>query len=129
MKRKLMTITLSLRKYTTKLIGNTIKMQYIGKNYSELNDQGLQFWQTKSFSIITNDIAPGDCSHRVISQNGDRELFERLATPRPAPKVTLRSNWFVQQQQQTIRNEDVATRESRAGTRDETRDVTRAEKA
>ena len=31
--------------------------------------------------------------YRVISHNGDRILFERLSTPRPAPKVTLKSNW------------------------------------
>ena len=35
MKRNLRMITLFLGKYNTKLIGNTIKMQYIGQNYSE----------------------------------------------------------------------------------------------
>ena len=72
----------------------------------------------------------------MISQNGDRVLFERLATPRPGPKVTLKINWLVQQQQQPIRKEDVksnskevSTWESRAGTRDETRDATGVEKA
>ena len=43
---------------------------------------------------------PADCICRVISRNGDRTLFERLSTPRPAPKVTLKSNWHSQQQQQ-----------------------------
>ena len=68
------------------------------------------------------------------SQNGDQLLFERRATPRPAPKVTLKSNWLVQQQQQqeqltlkegvnSISNE-VATWESRAGVRDETKNAT-----
>ena len=66
---------------------------------SRAQDQGLHFWQTKSFAIITYDTVPGDCSYRVISQNGDRVSFERLATPRPAPKVTLKSKWLVQQQQ------------------------------
>ena len=48
---------------------------------SRAQDQGLQFWQTKSFANITYDIVPGDCIHRVISQNGGRVLFGRLATP------------------------------------------------
>ena len=108
--------------------------------FSRAQDQGLQFWQTKSVAIITHDIVPGDCIPRVISQNGDRVLFESLATPRPAPKVTLKSKWLVQQQQQqqqqSICKEDVksnskevATWESRVGTRDETRDATGVEKA
>ena len=63
-------------------------------------DQGLQFWQTKSFAIITHDSVPRDCIHRVISQKRGRVIFEGLATPRTAPKLTLKSNWFVQQQQQ-----------------------------
>ena len=67
---------------------------------SRAQDQGLQFWQTKSFAIITYATMPGDCIDPVISQNGDRVIFERLATPRPAPKVTLKSNWLTQQQQQ-----------------------------
>ena len=57
-------------------------------------------------------------------------MFERLATPRPAPKVTLKSNWLVQQQQ-LIRSEgahstskETATWESRTGTQDETTDAT-----
>ena len=39
---------------------------------SRAQDQGVQFWQTKSFAIITHDIVPGDCIYEVISQNGDR---------------------------------------------------------
>ena len=67
---------------------------------SRAQDQGLQFLQTESFAIITYVTVPGDCIDRVTSQNGDRVIFERLATPRPAPKVTLKSNWRRQQQQQ-----------------------------
>ena len=33
------------------------------------------------------------CIDRVTSQNGDRVLVERLATPRLPPKVTLKSYW------------------------------------
>ena len=63
-------------------------------------DQGLQFWQTKSFVIITYATVPGDCIDRVISQNGHGVIFERLATPMPAPQVMVNSNWHTQQQQQ-----------------------------
>ena len=45
---------------------------------------------------------PAECIYREISQNGNRTLFERLSTPRPAPKVTLKSNWHLQQLQQSI---------------------------
>ena len=67
---------------------------------SRAQDQGLQFWQTKSSAIMTNATVPGDCIDRVIFHNGDRVLFEMLATPRPAPKGALKSNWHTQQQQQ-----------------------------
>ena len=53
----------------------------------------MRLWQTKSFAIITYTTVPGDCIDRVTSQNGDRVLFERLATPRPLPKVTLKGKY------------------------------------
>ena len=43
---------------------------------------------------------PADCIYKVISQNGNRTLFERHSTLRPPPQVTLRSWWHSQQQQQ-----------------------------
>ena len=64
---------------------------FLIKDCSRAQDQGLRFWQTKSFAIITHTTGPGDCIDRVTSQNGNRVLFERLATPRPPPKVTLKS--------------------------------------
>ena len=39
---------------------------------SRAQDQGLRYWQTKSFAIITYATVPGDCIDRVTSQNGDR---------------------------------------------------------
>ena len=36
---------------------------------SRAQDQGLQFWQTKSHAIIVHSPVPADCIHRVISQN------------------------------------------------------------
>ena len=59
-------------------------------------------------------------------------LFERLATPRPAPKVTLKRSWQTQQQPQLPKLGDDtqsiwkqrASRESRAGVRDDTKQAT-----
>ena len=38
--------------------------------------------------------------HRNLWKRRESTLFERLSTPRPAPKVTLKSNWQPQEQQQ-----------------------------
>ena len=74
-----------------------------------------------------------------IRLSGDRVIFERLATPRLAPKVTFLSNWRTQQQQQQqpqqpILDKDVtsiwkqrATWESRV--RDDTKHATEVEQA
>ena len=52
-------------------------------------DLGAQSWQTKSFVIIT---IPQDCIDRVTAQSGDRALFERFPTPRPA-STRWRAAW------------------------------------
>ena len=49
-------------------------------------------------------------SYRVICQNGDRTLFERLSTSRPAPKVKMKSNWHSQQQQSICDDVSTSTR-------------------
>ena len=50
----------------------------------------------------------------MISENGEQTLFERLSTPRPAPKIVLKSAWQSQQQQQqqqdTSESASVSTR-------------------
>ena len=51
---------------------------------SRAQDQGFGFWQTKSNAIIVHNLVQADCIHKLISQKGDRSLFERLPTPRPA---------------------------------------------
>ena len=109
---------------------------------SKAQDQGLQFWQTKSCAIMTHATTPGDCVHRVTCQNGDRENFEKLETPRPAPKVTLKKNWQSQQQQQEQQpqqptsNTDVTrlwkqrtTWESQAGVQDDSKHITETDQA
>ena len=87
---------------------------------SSAQDQGLQFWQTKSHAIIVHSPVPAECICRVICQSGDRILFERLSTSRPAPKVTQKSNWHSQQQQQQQQSicDDVTSTRRLVRTRD-----------
>ena len=113
---------------------NCIKM-------SRTQDLGLRFWQTQPFAIIIYTTVPGDGIDRVTSQSGDRLIFERLATPRLSPKVTLNSYWQIQQQhqqqpQQPTLEDDIpsiwkqrATWQSRAGKRDDTKHAMEVERA
>ena len=85
----------------------------------------MEFWQTKSFAIMTYAMIPGDCIDRVTSQDRDRVIFERRETPRLAPKVTLKKNWQSQQQQHATSDTDVpclwrhgTKREDQAGAQD-----------
>ena len=54
----------------------------------------LKFWQTRS-----HDSVPADCIEKVVSENGE---CQRLSTPRPAPRIILKSvrNLLKQQRQQ-----------------------------
>ena len=58
---------------------------------------------------------PGDCIDCVTAQNGDRVIFERLATPRPVPKVTLKRDW---QSLLLVASGKHVTWENKAGVRD-----------
>ena len=66
---------------------------------SRAQEQGLQFRQTKSNATIVHSHVPADCISKIICEKGDRALFERLPTPRFAPKMTLWSRWQAQPQQ------------------------------
>ena len=52
---------------------------------------------------------------RLTSQSGDRVIFEKLAAPRPAPKVAVKSKWLKMTFQaagnsvRTVSKEDVGT--------------------
>ena len=82
---------------------------------SRAQEEGLRFWQTKSHATFVHNPVPADCICRVISQQGDRILFERLSTPRPALNVTLKSNWHLQQQQPPSDDVSTSTRKLVAG--------------
>ena len=48
----------------------------------------------------------------MISRNGERTLFERHSTPRPAPKIVLESSWQKQQQPDTSEKVDLLAPET-----------------
>ena len=65
-------------------------------------DQCIEFWQKTSNPIVVNDQVPADCIYRVISQNAEQVLYETMSTPRPAPKVILRSRCRIEQEQYSV---------------------------
>ena len=68
-------------------------------NLTRAQDKGLRFCQTRSHAAIVYNCVPADCIYKVICQKRERIFFERLSTPRPAPKIVLKSAWQSQQQQ------------------------------
>ena len=122
MKKNFMMITLFLRKCTTTVIGKRNQDAVYCVKLSRAQDQGLQFWQTKSHmqplsAVFRQQIA----SIEFFSQNGIRKMFERLSTPRRTPQVTLKSSWHSQQQQSIC--EDVTCTRKFVHDRTEMRDV------
>ena len=81
------------------------------------------FFPAKRPSIIAHSLVPADCIFWVSLNTEIGILFERRSTPRPGPKVKLKSNWHSQQQQQSL-CDDVSTstrrlvREGQSGIRD-----------
>ena len=69
-------------------------------NLARAQHKGSRFWQTRSHGVIVYSSVPADCIYKVISQKTERTFFERLSTPRPAPKIVLKGAWQSQQQQQ-----------------------------
>ena len=106
-KKNLMMSTHSTESTLRNSLETQPKCNIMGRILSKSKDQGLKFWQTKSVAIMTYASKPGDCIDRVISQDGDRVMFESLENPRPAPKETLKKNWPSQQQQHSSSNTDV----------------------
>ena len=62
-------------------------------NLARAQDKGLRFWQSRSHAVIVYSSVPADCIYKVISEKGERIWFERLLTPRPAPKIVLKITW------------------------------------
>ena len=94
-------------------------------NLARAQDKGLRLWQTRSNAVIVYNSVPADCIDKMISRKGERTLFERLSTPRPAPKIVLESAWQSQQQQQQQQQDTSESASSR--TRQLVRRVAREE--
>ena len=73
-KNPVILVTLFVRKYISIIIGKTINMQSARSRIALLADKN--HLQSAPMTV------PGDSIDRVTAQNGDRVLFERLATPR-----------------------------------------------
>ena len=84
----------SREKFTKRASGNTLRTPSTGSIWPR------KFWQTRSRAIVAHDSEPADCIDKVVSENGEKTLYQRLSTPRPAPKIILKSVWTLQQQQQ-----------------------------
>ena len=63
--------------------------------------------------VIVYNAVPADCIYKVFSQKVKRTLFERLSTPRHAPKIVLKGVWQTLQQQQDT--SESATSRTRTG--------------
>ena len=72
--------------------------------------KGIALWQTKWHAIITDSTVLFDCTDRVITQHGEKALYQGSSTPRPASRVVLKRAWNEQQQQQ---QQDVVCRRGR----------------
>ena len=55
---------------------------------SRAQEQGLQFWHTKTHAIILDSPLPADCIYRVISQDGDRIVRKTLDSTTSAKSHT-----------------------------------------
>ena len=56
-------------------------------------EKGIPYWQTKSHAIIAHKTVPPDCIETGISQNCETTSYQRLYTPRPAPRIFLKIAW------------------------------------
>ena len=66
-------------------------------NLEKAQEKGSQFWHTRSHAIILYDSVPMDFNEKV----GDTILYQRVPTPRPAPKIVLKNAWQVEHGKQT----------------------------
>ena len=99
-------------KYTITVSGKLLRTpSTFWVNSARAQDKGLRFWQTRTNAVIVHNSLPADC--KVTSQQGERTFFERLSTPRPAPKIVLESALQSQQQQQQDTSESAASSRTR----------------
>ena len=80
-------------------------------NLGKAQDQGIQFWQSRSHTIFFYDSVPAGCIEKVVSTTGDKILFRRIPAPRPPPKVVLKNGWQVQHDKPSSNEQSCAERD------------------
>ena len=62
-----------------------------------IQDKGLEFWQTRSNGIVLYDLVPADCIERVAKKKTKEILHQKVScVPRPPPNIILMAAWQVQ---------------------------------
>ena len=57
--------------------------------------KGLKFYQTRSNAIILHETLPAYCIPKVVRMVTGEVIFEKVyASPRPAPKISLKLDWM-----------------------------------
>ena len=67
---------------------------------TKTQEKTLTFCKTRSHVIIVHDSVSADCIEKMVSENGETILQQRLSTSRSAPRIILKSVWNSQHQQQ-----------------------------
>ena len=80
-------------------------------NLGKAQDQGIQFWQSRSHTIFFHDSVPAGCIEKVVSTTGDKILFRRIPAPRTPPKVVMKNVWQVQHDRQSSNEQSCAERD------------------
>ena len=80
------TISRNQEKNTIEASGDLLGDAVHWVNLARAQDEGLQFRQTRSNATVLYSSVPPECIYKVTSRSG-RE------TPRPPPKVVLKSSW------------------------------------
>ena len=67
-------------------------------------EKGSVFNQTGSNAIILCGSVPADCITRVVTAKNQKVLCERVkSSPRPRPRITLKSAWQLDQDEELTR--------------------------
>ena len=73
----------SQEKYTMRTSGRILRRSVL-VNLGKAQENGSQFWQTRSPATILHDSVPADSIEKVVSLQGDNILNQRIPTPRPS---------------------------------------------
>ena len=75
--------------------GRNIKTRCIGSTSDFHTKKGLKFYLTRSNAIIFYDTLPAYCIPKAIQMETGEIIYERAyESPRPLPKISLRTDWM-----------------------------------